>query len=95
VVADALSRNLGGKEECRKSSTEHHVSFVLKSDGYTAKELAFLQQVGKELRPITNRILTNRTYPDFALRKGVVYKKSKSNLGRKLLLLVPSILRSD
>ena len=73
VVSDALSRNLGGKEECRKSSTKHRVSFVLKSDGYTAKELAFLQQVGQELRPITNRILTNKKYPDFALRKGVVY----------------------
>jgi hypothetical protein len=95
VVADALSRNLGGKEECRKSSTEHRVSCVLKSDGYTAKELEFLQQVGKELRPITNRILTNKKYPDFALRKGVVYKKSKSNTGRKLLLMVPSILRRD
>jgi hypothetical protein len=65
VVADALSRNLGGKEECRTSSTEHRVSCVLKSDGYTAKKLAFLQQVDKELRPITNRILTNRKDPDF------------------------------
>lgn len=95
AVADVLSRNLGGREECRTSSKEHRVSCILKSDGYTAKELAFLQQVDKKLRPITNRILTNRKDPDFALGKGVVYKKSKSNGGGKLLLLVPSILRRD
>ncbi len=95
VFADALSRYLGRKKKCRKSLTEHRVRCVLKSDGYTAKELAFLQQVDKELRLITNRILTNRKDPDFALKKGVVYKKSKSNTGRKLLLIVLSILRRD
>ncbi len=47
----------------------------IKSDGYTAKELAFLQQVDKELRPTTNKILTNKKDHDFGLRKGVVYKK--------------------
>ena len=92
VVADVLSRNL---EPAGTSATEHRVSCVLKSDGYTAKELAYLQQIDKELRPITKRVLADKKDPDFAVRKGVVYKRSKSKTGRKLLLMVPSILRRD
>ena len=40
VVVDALSRNFGGREETQTSSTEHRVSCILKSGGYTAKTLA-------------------------------------------------------
>ena len=92
-----LSRriNLVGREECWTSSTEHRVSFLLKSDNIYSQRTCILQQVDKELRPITKRILTNRKDRDFALRKEVVCKKSKSNVGKKFLLLLPSILRRD
>ena len=87
--------NLVGREECWTSSTEHRVSFLLKSDNIYSQRTCILQQVDKELRPITKRILTNRKDRDFALRKEVVCKKSKSNVGKKFLLLLPSILRRD
>lgn len=97
IVADVLSRN---PDESRsgpgESSTEHRVCCMLKSDGYTPQELAYLQQIDDQLRPITNKILTNpKNDPNFVVKKGVVYKKNDSKLGRKLLLLVPSVMRRD
>lgn len=93
-VADALSRNPAVPLTVTGTSMTEHLSCVLKSNNYSMAEVAYLQQIDSQIRPLFTNLSTN---PDseFVLFKGVLFKRNSIDRGRKFLLVVPSTMRRE
>ena len=98
VVADALSRAPVGAEELTDPAEQ--LLCGIQAAEYSARQLALLQHADEDIRRIVLFLQgystenDNPAAADFILHEGVLFKKNEK-VGRRHLLVVPSIVRRD